>query len=289
MRRYPRVILAPEGDTLLGGGGSPAAPAPAAPTTPTSPAPAVGGDTPPTRPAYIPEKFWDATKGAADTEKLGSAYLSLEQQFSKKGTLTAPLPGDPPEKIEAYQSELRKITGAPDNPEGYGLKKPEQMPEGVTWNDEHANKLAAVAHKHALPLAAVNDLLALKLELEQGSAGQAKANLDTYVQGQKEQLQTAWKGDFDKNLSSAKAAAKQLGVDLSDPDLGNNAKVIQVLHKASLLMREDRMLGGLEGSSKTATEQMEEIRSGDAYQGKHGPAAQAEAAKRMEMLAGIKV
>lgn len=292
MRLYPRFLLAPEGETILGGGGASTAAATTSTTQQSTQQAATSSASTseaPTRPAWVPEKFWDATKGETNTEQLGSAYISLEKQFSSKRTLTPPLPGDPPEKVEAYAAELRKLTGAPDKPEGYGIKKPEQMPEGVQWNDEHANKLAAVAHKHALPLAAVNDLLALKLELEQGSAGQAKANLDTYVQGQKEQLQTAWKGDFGKNLSSATAAAKQLGVDLSDPDLGNNAKVIQVLHKASLLMREDKMLGGLEGSSKSSIEQIEEIRRGDAYQGKQGSAAQKAAADRMALLSGIKV
>lgn len=284
MTKYPRFILAPEGETILGGG---AAAATTAATT-TAATTQAAGETPPSRPEFIPEKFWDATKNAPDTEKLGSAYISLEKQFSQKRTLTPPLPGDPPEKVEAYMAEVRKIVGAPDKPEGYEIKKPEQMPEGIEWNDEHAGKLAALAHKHALPKAAVADLLALKLELESGTVSKGKASMDEYVAGQKKVLTDEWKGDFDKNVSAAVAAAQKLGVDLSDVELANNSKVIKVLFQASKLMRDDQMLGGLAGSSKSAVEQIEEIRRGDAYQGKQGKEAQAAAADRIMMLSGVK-
>jgi hypothetical protein len=77
------------------------------------------------------------------------------------------LPADAPQEAKDAQAKvLREVLGVPDKPEGYGLKKPDQLPEGVTWDDSVVGKYAEVMHKHNLPPEAVQDLVKLNLEME---------------------------------------------------------------------------------------------------------------------------
>lgn len=242
-----------------------------------------------TRPDYIPEKFWNSERGEPEVDKLGAAYTSLERKLGQKQTLTAPLPGDPQEKVDAYYAEVRKLLGSPDKPEGYELKKPDNMPEGIEWDEAEAGKLAAIAHKHGLTKGAVQDILNMSLEREQGRLTKAKEGLDGYVKGQEKALRDKWGDKYDANIQSAVKAANALQVDITDPDIGSNAKILELLSKASLLMQQDKMLGGGDGSMKTNDEKIAEIRKGDAYQGKQGAAAQEAAAKRIQLLSGVQV
>jgi hypothetical protein len=59
-----------------------------------------------------------------------------------------------PEEVTAF----RKATGVPDVPEGYNLAKPEQLPEGVTWDENRAGAFAKVAHEIGLSPAQVAKL-----------------------------------------------------------------------------------------------------------------------------------
>jgi hypothetical protein len=135
--------------------------------------------------------------------------------------------------------------------------------------------------------AALNDFVQLQIEHSAEQVGKSKLDVDAYVQTQTKALQDEWKSDFNANLEQAVKAAGLLGVDVNDPDFGSNAKMIKLLHSASKLMREDKLLGG-DGSRQTATEQIAAIRASDAYQGKQGQAAQEAAAQRIKALSGAK-
>ena len=213
--------------------------------------------------------------------ELAGSYANAEKKLSTR--VQAPNETSTPEQI----AEWRKLIGAPEKPEDYGLAKPDKLPDGVEWNDAAVGKLAQVAHKHHLPPSAVKELLGLHLELSGEQVGKSKLDVEAYVQTQTKALQDEWKGDFNANLEQAVKAAGLLGVDVNDPDFGSNAKMIKLLHSASKLMREDKLLGG-DGSRQTATEQIAEIRASDAYQGKQGQAAQEAAAQRIKALSGAK-
>lgn len=213
--------------------------------------------------------------------ELAGSYANAEKKLSTR--VQAPNETSTPEQI----AEWRKLIGAPEKPEDYGLAKPDKLPDGVEWNDAAVGKLAQVAHKHHLPPSAVKELLGLHLELSGEQVGKSKLDVEAYVQTQTKALQDEWKGDYNANLEQAVKAAGLLGVDVNDPDFGSNAKMIKLLHSASKLMREDKLLGG-DGSRQTATEQIAAIRASDAYQGKQGQAAQEAAAQRIKALSGAK-
>lgn len=214
--------------------------------------------------------------------ELAGSYANAEKKLSTR--VQAPNETSTPEQI----AEWRKLIGAPEKPEDYGLAKPDKLPEGVEWNDAAVGKLAQVAHKHHLPPSAVKDLLGLHLELSGEQAGKARIEAESYVQNQSKLLQDQWGKDYKANLERALKAAEKLDVDPFDPEVTSSAKFLKFLYNASMLMREDQMLGGGDGSRQTVTEQIAAIRASDAYQGKQGPAAQEAAAGRIKLLMGVK-
>ena len=216
------------------------------------------------------------------TDLIGG-YANAEKAISAK-KLTPPGENATPEQV----AEWRKLVGAPDKPDGYGPLKPEKLPAGAEWNDELAGKLAEIGHKHHLPKAALADLVALNLSAQEAAAQKNGADADAYVAQQTEALKKEWGQGYEENLAQSVKAAKLLGVDITDPEVGSNAKMIRLLHSASKLMREDKLLGG-DGAQATLREQEEMIRKGDDYQGKNGLDKQKAAQARIAALRGEKL
>jgi hypothetical protein len=211
-----------------------------------------------------------------------ASYAQLEKKLGEK--IQPPGPDAKPEDWDRW----RGVIGAPMKPEDYGLKAPEKLPEGVQWDDGLAGKFASIGHKHAIPKAALAEFAQLHLEHSAASVAAEKAAADAYIEKQTGELKTEWGADYDKNLALSVKAAEKLGLDINDPAYGSDAKQIKLLFKAAALMREDQMLGGIEGSKQSAAEQIAEIRKSDAYQGKSGTEAQTEAARRIALLSGVK-
>lgn len=69
--------------------------------------------------------------------------------------MRVPGPDAKPEEVAAF----RKALGVPDKPDGYGIKKPDQLPEGVVWDDAKVSKFTELAHKHGIPAAAVKEII----------------------------------------------------------------------------------------------------------------------------------
>ncbi len=96
--------------------------APAAPALPAAPADNA-------RPADVPDKFWDAEKGALRADSLMQSYRELER---KLGTMV-PLPaeGGAPEDTQ----RLHRALGVPDAPDGYAI----ETGSGVFESDPEIN------------------------------------------------------------------------------------------------------------------------------------------------------
>lgn len=136
------------------GGGAPPGPTGPSPSPAPAPAPAPGpapapapapGPSGAQRPEFVPEKFWDPSKGEV---RLQDAFKSLSEVESKVGKHKDQV------KAEVLK-ELRQ--GVPEKPEGYEFKIPEGVvPEGLEIRvDEKANEgmitwWRGIAHKYGL-------------------------------------------------------------------------------------------------------------------------------------------
>jgi hypothetical protein len=75
----------------------------------------------PTRPAEVPEKFWDDAAGALRVEALLKSYLELERRLSQR---QGP-PGD--DAPEEERLRWRRMLGIPDSPDGYEIAAPNEV------------------------------------------------------------------------------------------------------------------------------------------------------------------
>lgn len=83
---------------------------------PPAPAPAGNEAAPATRPDFIPEKFWDAAKGAPNVEGMAKSYAELEGKFGKGK--------------DAYKAEFEaeRFKNRPEKPEAYAFAPPKDGP-----------------------------------------------------------------------------------------------------------------------------------------------------------------
>lgn len=237
------------------------------------------------RPEFLPEKFWDAKEGKPKYDQLAISYQNLEKAFnSKKAAPTRPGDDATPEQKAAYWNELRKITGAPEKVEDYGLKAPESLPEGVEWNAELATKAAGIAHKYGVPPEALSELVALNNENMAGlvakSAEAQKEQFDAMVNG----LNAEWGVDAKTNWQRANRRAIALGIDTTKSELANNPEFIKAMLRVDQMMREDAGLIHGDDERMTYDEQMKRIQAGDDFNGKNGPEKQMEALNRLKRL-----
>jgi hypothetical protein len=193
---------------------------------PDSGTPPAGGGTPPPAPAFTPS--FDGAVGAdgsfspgwtakafgtdyngplAQAKTLSDAEKMLRDNIAAAraktdGMIRVPGADAKPEDWQAYH----KAIGVPEAADGYGLAKPDTLPDGVVWDDGHVAAFSQVAHKLGLTPAQVKGLT----EFQTGFVG------DT-VKAQNEGLQTALANEkadlakrFGDNIGNAVNAATQL-------------------------------------------------------------------------------
>lgn len=122
----------------------------------------------------MPEKFWDAEKGAVKTDDIIKSYTELEKTVGKP-KYGVPGADAAPEQV----AEFFKALGVPETPEAYGLKSPDGYPEHMgEYMAETLTEYSKVAHdlkltpKQAAGIQQWFDGMALKL-------GQAGVTADT--------------------------------------------------------------------------------------------------------------
>lgn len=178
-------------------------------------------------------------------EELLAAFGHSTTLNGKKGLM--PLPKDAPENVKAeFNARLREIQGVPEKPEGYGIKKPDSLPEQL-WDGGYVDGVVKIAHKHNVPPAALQELIAYGADYGTKLNAQTEAaQVQGLAMGRKE-LETLWGAEMPKKLALAERAALSLGLDPKDPsqrDIFLHPKSIQALVKHAEAVSEDRLVNG---------------------------------------------
>jgi hypothetical protein len=161
----------------------------------------------------------------------------------------------------AVLAQFREALGVPETPAGYGITKPDQLPEGLEWNQEAVDAFTALAHKHNAPTALVKELLALDTtskaaQLQSSVAQQEAASAQARTEGLAE-LKKDWGADTDAQLVMAKRMAIKEGIDLEDPAL-SSPTTVRLLAKMAKMVREDQL--PLDIKDQTTMNQSEAMR-----------------------------
>lgn len=178
-----------------------------------------------------------------------------------KKALTPLVGTEPAEVIAERKAHLDQINGVPKDVKGYGIARPETLPEEF-WNQEGADKFALLAQKHSISPAAVKEILGLQVEITQGeiARGQA-ADTEFYASQDKAFAAGIQKQgmDADKAMDLATRGANTLGIDPKSP-IFKNAAVRLALIRATQLVSEEKMITGGDAGSGSAMNERDQAR-----------------------------
>lgn len=268
---------------------------PATSTPPSGQNPATGSNTPATsdwvkgwvkEDGSLDHSVWDKApdefKGIKkDVERYKTLpdYIKGQRAHAEllgKRGLVDPLPADAtPEQVAERATLLRKVNGAPEKPEGYALARPEGVPEEM-WNEKLAGEVAALAHKHALPPAAVKELADLQLKATQEQATAMRQAETDWFEGQDRLIRenlTKEGLDYAKGLEAAQRAGRRWGV-APDSPLLKNATVFLLLNRLAKAQGEAGLVTGEQdhfGVNPTMTNEQADAAADDIMKNKANP------------------
>jgi hypothetical protein len=182
-----------------------------------------------------------------DEDILG-ALAHQASLVGKKGLMPLPPGASDKDKAE-FNARIREIMRVPEKPEGYGLKRPENVPAEL-WNDDYAKGVSEIAHKHNVSPDALSELAKFDSEFAVKSHGASQAQIQKQLDEGKAALQSEWAGDFGKNVSLAARAARTAGLDPETHPAFRNADVVKAFAKFGAMVSSDSLVSG-EGAGNT--------------------------------------
>lgn len=174
------------------------------------------------------KSFDDAVKSAIELEAKIGGMVSLPGKDSK------------PEEIAEFYSKF----GVPEKPEGYDLKKHEDL----DYSDEDLNEFKGLAHKLHLTkdqAAAMFDLVNERAVQElEAYAAKKQQESEEAITGCESTLKKEWGASFDGNLAVARRgiaayADTELMNDAAATGMGNSPAFLKLFYRLGQLTRED--------------------------------------------------
>ena len=211
--------------TLLSGAPTSATTAPTEPSQPVE------------KPDWLEAKFW--TDKGPNVEALAKSYEVAQRALGRKAQAVVP----PNEKSTPEEvAEYRKAIGVPDSPEGYNLK-PDQIPEGVTWDDATAKKAAELAHKHNVPASAMQEFLRFDMERAAMMNQAAATMIDAQLEAGRAELQKVYGDKFGEKIELARRAALTVGVDPASQGFVD-PQVVKAIVSLAEKLSDDKLVAG---------------------------------------------
>lgn len=181
-------------------------------------------------------------------EQVLAGYTNLEKLMGAKANAVV-IPGADATKEE--WAPILKRLGVPDSPEGYGLKVPENLPDGVTVNQEELNQFAKYAHQIGLTPQQVAKLQ--EYDMTRAGTGaassieQAKAMEVQEFTKQTEILSKAWGTGPESTQKKALAERAALTFGFTPQEIGEdplfrNARFVMTMARAGAAMSEDTLV-----------------------------------------------
>lgn len=169
-----------------------------------------------------------------------------------------------PEERQAQDAILHTVMGAPEKPEGYGFKRPDNLPEAA-WDDGYAKTIQGVLYKHHASPALAAELVAAQTAQVQLNL-QAQQQYETqYFKGEDDafRAELGKQGlDYDKTLAMVTRAAGNFGMAADAPMLRNSG-VRMLMLKVAQSIGEAKFVGGESGAAnlKSAGAEAQDITS----------------------------
>jgi hypothetical protein len=246
---------------------APAAPAPeaAAPTAPSASTPAESGPalvdwTKEIPKEYATDALWQRFQG----KPLGEVLKShAEANKYIGGAIKLPGKEAKPEELAALRTKLAGagvIEAPPPTPEAYQVTAP-PLPDGVEWNADAQKDFLQAAHRAGLTQPQVQAVLGWYGAFIGGVTRESESQAQAAVQ----ELQAEWGPLFDKKVTLASRAIKQIGGDpaldlLNSRGLGNHPVIVRMFATIGEELAEDGFIPGHVEGVQSAEDAQAQIR-----------------------------
>ena len=163
--------------------------------------------------------------------------------------------GSTDKEKEFFTKTIRNANGVPETAEGYGLKAPEEIPEGMAFDEGMLTKFGELSHKHNLSPDAVNELMAFDMERQQAILEGSQTTVEEYQTQQIQELKAEYGDNYDNIIkdatNGARTIAKAMGVEEDQViDMATDAFTIKAFKAVADLLSEDSIVTGSKDPSK---------------------------------------
>jgi hypothetical protein len=178
-------------------------------------------------------------------KELAKSYVELERKLGR----SVQLPGE--DATEEQRMELFKKLGMPDSFEGYDLSRPQDLPEGLAYDEDFENAFKAAAHKSGLTKTQARGLYnwynTRVVEQVKQAGDRSKQSLAKTT----EAFQKEWGDNYEKETTLTRRAVEKYGGQelqqyLDQSGLGNDPRLIRAFNKIAHAVGEDSLVGGEE-------------------------------------------
>jgi hypothetical protein len=135
--------------------------------------------------------YHTAADPVAALEKVLGSYDHAQKRLgvAPDQLVRKPKDGQP---LDEWVKANGQIFGMPEKPEDYKLAAPEQMPEGIKWDEDLAGRIAAKAHEAGVPPVYAQKMAELHLHEMGASLHNAEQLLATHRESTLQELQREW-------------------------------------------------------------------------------------------------
>ena len=189
-----------------------------------------------------------------DVPSLAKSWISAQEMIGKKGVV---IPGQ--QAGEAEWNAFYDSIGRPP------LDKYELKFEKDKVNTDFVGKFKEAAHKAGVLPQQAQNLFDWYTKLESDALQAKLTETETVSKAKLQELQKEWGQGFDKNISLARLAVKEVGGPelqqfVEETGLGNDPKIIKFMAKVGAMLGEDKIRGeGGQMGGKTPAEVNKEI------------------------------
>lgn len=202
----------------------------------------------------LPQDFDPYRKTLANFRDFPSLAKALSDNMTAArqktdGMLKVPGADAKPEEIAAYHKAL----GVPEKPEGYGLKQPDQLPEGVVWDQSFADGFSKAAHAAGLTPAQVQALAGWHHQ-HVSEQGQHQTTEGTRLyEAEQQKIRDAFGDQTDRRMMEVRRMAATVGIPEDHP-MFFRADTVLAMAKMAELVSEDRLVTVQQVANKMSPE-----------------------------------
>lgn len=184
---------------------------------------------------------WIKAKGFKDLDGVTKALRNAEKAIHDSGRIKIPGADAKPEEI----AEFHKAIGVPEDPKGYEFKAPTDADGNeIPLDTALLGRIAESAHKHGLPKAALEGVVA---DFVQAQLDQA-ADFDSQQQAEAQKIVKGWGAEGTAKLAAIDSAARVLGLNANEMVAIRNAlgaeKALGMFARLGEGLAEDKLITG---------------------------------------------